>query len=44
LVSEINTGIALNGLINEKSEINEEIKRVVIKFGAKVAILYRWIS
>jgi hypothetical protein len=44
LVSDINTGIALSGLINEKSEMNEEIKSVVIKFGAKVVIMNQWIS
>jgi hypothetical protein len=39
-VREINTGIALNGFMSEKSETNVEIKRDVIKFAAKVAILY----
>jgi len=35
----MNTGIALNGFMSENREIMVEIKRVVIKFGAKVAIL-----
>jgi hypothetical protein len=40
LVSEINTGIALNGFMSEKSETTVEIKRAVIKFTAKVDILH----
>ena len=39
LVKEINTGIALKGLMSENRETMVEIKRVVIKFGVKVAIL-----
>jgi hypothetical protein len=40
LVSEINTGIALKGLMSENKETKVEIKRAVIKFAAKVDILH----
>jgi hypothetical protein len=40
LVKEINTGIALNGLMSENKETKVEIKRAVIKFAAKVDILH----